>query len=364
MKNANEPNLFTELAEARVYEKNNWVYLEKTVTIPANIKQINLRAGFYHHGTNTNVWFDNLRIVEVSNGNEIIEESNYYPFDLKHKGYNNVVSSNGNSVAQRRKFGGKEFNDELGLNWYDVSARNYDPALGRWMNVDPLAEQFPSWSPYNFTMNNPIRFIDPDGRAPQDIIDIAKNDKGEWEITNVQITEGDDIFRVTNEGETTNYTFSEGEYGKRFNVLNLENNDNYTLGVYHISGQEGEGASGFTVTPGGSASTEVNSGKRLPDDTYSLSATGNGSDQPAFKWVQPLLNTGEEGGYVGGRGVKIHPVPSKLTQTKASQWTAGCYVVCKDYSLQNGNVFYNSKQSIKTSNQINTILGGTNTIIR
>ncbi len=38
------------------------------------------------------------------------------------------------------------------------------------MTVDPLAESFPSWSPYNFTMNNPLRFVDPDGRAPQDII--------------------------------------------------------------------------------------------------------------------------------------------------------------------------------------------------
>ena len=78
---------------------------------------------------------------------EIIEESNYYPFGLKHKGYNNVTSASGNSVAQRWKFGGKELNQELGLNWYDISARNYDPALGRWFNVDPLAEDMFEWSP-------------------------------------------------------------------------------------------------------------------------------------------------------------------------------------------------------------------------
>ncbi|MBV7270641.1 RHS repeat domain-containing protein [Winogradskyella luteola] len=89
-----------------------------------------------------------------------------YPFGLKHKGYNDVVSANVNSVASRFMFGGKEFNDELGLDWYDVSARNYDPALGRWMNLDPLAEQMRRHSPYNYAFDNPIYFMDPDGMAP------------------------------------------------------------------------------------------------------------------------------------------------------------------------------------------------------
>ena len=91
---------------------------------------------------------------------------NYYPFGLKHKGYNNIVSSNGNSTAQKIKFGGKEYQDELGLEWYDVSARNYDPALGRWMNLDPLAELMTRHSPYNYAFDNPIYFIDADGMMP------------------------------------------------------------------------------------------------------------------------------------------------------------------------------------------------------
>ncbi|MEP5339095.1 MAG: DUF6443 domain-containing protein [Algibacter sp.] len=100
---------------------------------------------------------------DITASTEILEENNYYPFGLKHKGYNNVVSANANSVAQKYKYNGKELNDELGLDWYDYGARNYDASLGRWMNIDPLAKVYYSKSPYNYALNSPIVMVDPDG---------------------------------------------------------------------------------------------------------------------------------------------------------------------------------------------------------
>jgi len=61
------------------------------------------------------------------------------------------------------KFNGKELDQETGLYYY--GARYYDPKGSLWLNVDPLAEDFPSWTPYHYCHNNPIVLIDPDGRS-------------------------------------------------------------------------------------------------------------------------------------------------------------------------------------------------------
>ncbi len=74
--------------------------------------------------------------------------------------------------AYRYMYQGQEADNEIkgAGNSYTTEFRQYDPRLGRWLSLDPLAHEFASWSPYNAFACNPIRFIDPDGRAPQDWI--------------------------------------------------------------------------------------------------------------------------------------------------------------------------------------------------
>lgn len=97
---------------------------------------------------------------------EIIEENNYYPFGLEHKGYNNVVTST--NPAQDYKFNGVELEESLGLNLYEMTWRNYDASLGRFMQIDPFAEYYGQYdkSPFAFAWNNPIVFKDPSGLCP------------------------------------------------------------------------------------------------------------------------------------------------------------------------------------------------------
>ena len=66
------------------------------------------------------------------------------------------------NYASPYKFNGKELDAETGLYYY--GARYYDPKVSNWYSVDPLAEKYPSWNPYNYTLQNPVNFIDPDGR--------------------------------------------------------------------------------------------------------------------------------------------------------------------------------------------------------
>ena len=68
--------------------------------------------------------------------------------------------------STKYRFTSKEVDEETGL--YYFGARYYDPRISLWYGVDLLAEKYPTWNPFGYTLNNPIRFIDPTGMESED----------------------------------------------------------------------------------------------------------------------------------------------------------------------------------------------------
>src|SRR5690606_28876285 len=104
-----------------------------------------------HLGNNRLIYADLDENGIINPITEIIEENNYYPFGLRHQGYNELATENPSGF--KYKYQEQERNEELGLNWDSFKWRNYDYAIGRFLNIDPLSEKYPYNSTYAFQEN-------------------------------------------------------------------------------------------------------------------------------------------------------------------------------------------------------------------
>jgi RHS repeat-associated protein len=109
-------------------------------------------------------WLGNTRYTfKISGGAMAIDGArDYYPYGLQLPG-RIYTSSN---EDKRVRFTGHEHDEESNYDYH--GARYYNPELGRYMSLDPLANEFKDWSEYNYTLNNPIMLIDPNGKSPTD----------------------------------------------------------------------------------------------------------------------------------------------------------------------------------------------------
>ena len=92
-------------------------------------------------------------------GAEVLHRSDYYPFGMQHATDNALV----NTPPNRHLYNGKELHGELGLGWYDYGFRWSDQTIARFVSVDPLAEEYTYYTPFQYAGNKPVWATDLDG---------------------------------------------------------------------------------------------------------------------------------------------------------------------------------------------------------
>ena len=118
-----------------------------------------------------------------------------------------MVSSNGNSTAQKFGYNGVELEESLGLDLHEMDWRGYDASLGRFMQIDPLAEAVAPINPYQFSFNNPIAFSDPSGLMPNiedegEGPNMGKNENNQQVIAWRPQSTGGKVSYIAEEGDT------------------------------------------------------------------------------------------------------------------------------------------------------------------
>jgi len=185
------------------------------------------------HLGNTRISFSDLNSDgKIDVPSEILQENQYYAFGLEHEG--NWKMTN---IAEDMPYtyNGKEWNSEHNLKLYDYGARWYDPVVGRFTTVDPLAD-IPDnigTSPYAYVWNNPLKFIDPDGRSGQGVLtDFLNTETGQT----LHVEDGKDQIALVNSEQ-----FSQVESLASMDSWNQQQSEQYeTLSSTNVQGMDSD----------------------------------------------------------------------------------------------------------------------------
>jgi len=220
-----------------------------------------------HLGNVLAVVTDNIHLDQDSTWGSVVNMTDYYPFGLAMDGRSVQDSS------YRYGFNGKEgdSNGEWGVqSHYDYGARIYSPQVGRWLSVDPLASEFPAWSAYTFVFNNPLRFVDPTGMAPDDIIIEHTLTKT---LTRVKTDDPTDTW--VRDGVTTETGLSKAQTEGRVGMMTYGGSEwkSNEVNILYGQGADKSKVSNYTVSvltnamnESGNSSIQVNSTLRTPED--------------------------------------------------------------------------------------------------
>jgi len=175
-------SLMANSESARAFERQAYS-IEPVALTPISLKNADLQffptaEGFYDYKKDQYIYQykDHLGNTRISFGRnsagalEITDANDYYPFGMNHLKSGN--SFFGINSYKNYKFQGQELQE---TGWYSFKWRNYMPDVGRFFNIDPLAEKYPTWTPYAFSGNRVIDARELEGLEPMLINKTTKN---------------------------------------------------------------------------------------------------------------------------------------------------------------------------------------------
>ncbi|MCB9236345.1 MAG: hypothetical protein M9954_13780 [Cyclobacteriaceae bacterium] len=110
----------------------------------------------YENESNNYVYFDDLKVTYTKS--QVVQSNNYYAFGLQTKDSWTRIDTKPNQYLYNS---GSELNKVTGN--YEMFFRGYDPAIGRMSGVEIMASKYASYSPYNYSINDPVYYNDPSG---------------------------------------------------------------------------------------------------------------------------------------------------------------------------------------------------------
>src|SRR5690606_961675 len=205
----------------------------------------------------------------VEPASEILEENNYYPFGLKHQGYNDIANSCRSEEAEAYKFLNKEYEDSFALNVTETDYRHYDSALGRFNVMDALSELAYDFAPYRYGFNNPVFWSDASGLF-----------ETEAAARYYQLSHG--LF-----GSSIEYDTDNGSWSINTGKSMITQIGDWILTTYELDG--GGGGADWSKA-GGSGSKDNSQSKKSDDGFWKFWERGGGfnvwgvmKDDPGFK---------------------------------------------------------------------------------
>ena len=291
-----------------------------------------------------------VRQVLDSNGAQQ-EQNDYYPFGMQQRrgGYLQTT-------ANKYKYNGKE-QDKFGdFTTLDYGARFYDPAIARWNTVDPKAQKYYSLSPWSYVANNPVRYIDPDGK---EVRGITKQDAQNFREDIYKVLADDKFANVRTLIDIKGKTFRSIDAGKLSSAMEgltltddesayitmitgaINSKDVYK--VEYVSGEftSSEGAKAFVKHMNKELGEGMGDKMITPDGKLSsawIRNSGNGLNVPTQNGSHSFIGSslqGSERAVTSGHEVFGHGIPAAKKFTPAE----------------------NNANAIRTDNLIRRILG-------